>query len=138
MSALFVRRIPPVFAIALAFFVSGCGVNNIPTFEEQAKAKWSDVQNQYQRRADLIPNLVETVKGYAAQERQTLEAVVKARARGNADQGRRQHRHRSRHLQEVPGGAGAIVGRARPPDRDGGELSRPEIEPEFPGAAVAA
>ena len=74
-------RITPLFAIALALLVSGCGVNNIPTFEEQAKAKWSDVQNQYQRRADLIPNLVETVKGFAAQERQTLEAVVNARAR---------------------------------------------------------
>jgi LemA protein len=68
-------------AILLGLLLSGCGVNNIPTFEEQAKAKWSDVQNQYQRRADLIPNLVETVKGFAAQERQTLEAVVNARAR---------------------------------------------------------
>ena len=61
--------------------VSGCGINNIPSFEETAKAKWSDVQNQYQRRADLIPNLVETVKGYAAHERQVLEEVTNARAR---------------------------------------------------------
>lgn len=64
----------------LALGLSGCGVNNIPTFEEQAKADWAQVENQYKRRADLIPNLVETVKGYAAQERETLEAVVKARA----------------------------------------------------------
>ncbi|MGZ0189721.1 MAG: LemA family protein [Alphaproteobacteria bacterium] len=64
----------------LALSLSGCGVNDIPTFEEKAKADWAQVQNQYQRRADLIPNLVETVKGYAAQERETLEAVVKARA----------------------------------------------------------
>lgn len=64
----------------LALGLYGCGVNNIPTFEEQAKADWAQVQNQYKRRADLIPNLVETVKGYAAQERETLEAVVKARA----------------------------------------------------------
>ena len=61
--------------------VSGCGVNTIPTQEEAAKAKWSEVLNQYQRRADLIPNLVETVKGYAAQERQVLEAVINARAK---------------------------------------------------------
>ena len=61
--------------------VSGCGINTIPTQEENAKAKWSDVLNQYQRRADLIPNLVETVKGYAAQEKQVLEAVINARAR---------------------------------------------------------
>jgi LemA protein len=74
-------RAMPFFAILLGLLVSGCGINNIPTFEEQAKAKWSDVQNQYQRRADLIPNLVETVKGYAAQERQVLEAVINARAR---------------------------------------------------------
>ncbi|HWV54913.1 LemA family protein, partial [Pseudorhodoplanes sp.] len=56
-------------------------INTIPTLEEQAKAKWSDVQNNYQRRADLIPNLVETVKGYAKQEREVLEAVINARAR---------------------------------------------------------
>jgi LemA protein len=72
--------------VALGLLVAGCGVNNIPTLEEQAKAKWSDVNNQYQRRADLIPNLVETVKGYAAQERQTLEAVVNARAKATSIQ----------------------------------------------------
>jgi LemA protein len=75
---------PPVTKIlavcVLALGLYGCGVNNIPTFEEQAKADWAQVQNQYKRRADLIPNLVETVKGFAAQERETLEAVVKARA----------------------------------------------------------
>jgi LemA protein len=70
----------------LALSLSGCGVNNIPTYEEQAKAKWADVNNQYQRRADLIPNLVETVKGYARQERETLEAVVNARARATSVQ----------------------------------------------------
>ena len=70
-----------LFAIALALLVSGCGINNIPSYDEQAKAKWSDVQNQYQRRADLIPNLVETVKGYAAQEREVLTQVIEARAK---------------------------------------------------------
>jgi LemA protein len=76
----------PVFTVLLGLLVSGCGVNTIPTLEEQAKAKWSDVLNQYQRRADLIPNLVETVKGYAAQERQVLEAVTNARARATSIQ----------------------------------------------------
>jgi LemA protein len=61
--------------------LSGCGINNIPTYDENAKAKWSDVQNQYQRRADLIPNLVETVKGFAAQEREVLTQVIEARAK---------------------------------------------------------
>jgi len=72
--------------MALGLLLSGCGVNNIPTYDEQAKAKWADVNNQYQRRADLIPNLVETVRGYAKQERETLEAVVNARAKATSIQ----------------------------------------------------
>jgi LemA protein len=72
-------RLLPV--LVLAAFLSGCGVNTIPTLEEQAKANWSQVLNQYQRRNDLIPNLVETVKGYAAHEREVLTEVVEARAR---------------------------------------------------------
>jgi LemA protein len=67
--------------IGLSLAVSGCGYNTIPTLQEQAKARWSDVQNQYQRRADLIPNLVSTVQGYAAQEKNVLTAVVEARAK---------------------------------------------------------
>ena len=68
-------------AILLGLTVSACGYNSIPTAEEQAKAKWADVQNNYQRRADLIPNLVATVQGYAKQEREVLTAVVEARAK---------------------------------------------------------
>ncbi|HYC17306.1 MAG TPA: LemA family protein [Pseudolabrys sp.] len=70
-----------VAAISLALSVAGCGYNTIPTLEEQAKAKWGDVQNNYQRRADLIPNLVATVQGYAKQEREVLTAVIEARAK---------------------------------------------------------
>ena len=66
--------------VAAALGLSACGVNTIPTKEEAVKAKWGDVENQYQRRADLIPNLVSTVKGFAAQEKDVLEAVTKARA----------------------------------------------------------
>jgi LemA protein len=71
------------FAVAalMAAALSGCGVNNVPRLDEQVKAAWSEVLNQYQRRADLIPNLVEIVKGYAAHEQETLEAVVEARAK---------------------------------------------------------
>jgi LemA protein len=65
-----------VAPIALA----GCGVNNIPTKEETAKAKWADVQSDYQRRSDLIPNLVATVQGYAQQEKSVLVQVTQARA----------------------------------------------------------
>jgi LemA protein len=74
-------RLRALFAVlVLGLAVSGCGYNNIPTLQEAAKAKWSDVQNQYQRRADLIPNLVSTVQGYAKQEQAVLTAVVQARA----------------------------------------------------------
>ncbi len=72
----------PVLAMAL----SACGINSVPTAEEQAKAKWADVESTYQRRADLIPNLVETVKGFAAQEQDTLTAVVEARAKATSVQ----------------------------------------------------
>ena len=61
--------------------LGGCGINTIPTLQERAKASWSEVLNQYQRRADLIPNLVETVKGYAAQESKVLTEVTEARAK---------------------------------------------------------
>jgi LemA protein len=76
-----VARLRAAFAAALCLVLSGCGYNTIPTQEEAAKAKWAQVQNDYQRRADLIPNLVETVKGYARQEREVLEAVTNARAK---------------------------------------------------------
>jgi len=69
--------------MVLALGLSACGINNVPTLEEQAKSAWSEVQNQYQRRADLIPNLVETVKGFAQQEREVLTQVTEARARAS-------------------------------------------------------
>jgi LemA protein len=70
----------------LALLLSGCGINNIPTYDEQVKAAWSQVENQYQRRADLVPNLVETVKGFAKQEQETLTAVIEARSRATSIQ----------------------------------------------------
>jgi len=76
------RRIALGLALlGIGLTVSGCGYNTIPTLEETAKARWADVQNQYQRRADLIPNLVATVQGYAAQEKSVLTGVVEARAK---------------------------------------------------------
>jgi LemA protein len=65
----------------VAAIASGCGINNIPTYDEAVKATWGQVQNQYQRRADLVPNLVATVKGYAEHESETLQAVTEARAK---------------------------------------------------------
>jgi len=78
----FFSRLRTVIAVCLlGLTVSACGYNTIPTLEEQAKAKWADVQNNYQRRADLIPNLVATVQGYAKQEREVLTSVIEARAK---------------------------------------------------------
>jgi len=70
----------------LALGLAACGVNTVPTKEESAKAAWGEVQNQYQRRADLIPNLVATVQGYAKQERDVLVEVTNARARASSIQ----------------------------------------------------
>ena len=69
----------PVAAAMLAVSLTGCGINSVPTSEENAKARWADVQNQYQRRADLIPNLVSTVKAAGAQEKDILVEVTQAR-----------------------------------------------------------
>ncbi len=81
MTARIWRLRAPAFVAVLCLTLSGCGYNIIPTQEEQAKAKWADVQNNYQRRADLIPNLVATVQGYAKQERTVLTEVIEARAK---------------------------------------------------------
>ena len=69
-----------LLALTLATVLSGCGYNQFQAKDEATKAAWGEVVNQYQRRADLIPNLVNTVKGYASHERETLEAVTRARA----------------------------------------------------------
>ena len=74
------RKFATLLAVAATLSLTGCGYNTLQSQDEQIKAAWSEVVNQYQRRADLVPNLVNTVKGYAAQEREVLEAVVNARS----------------------------------------------------------
>ncbi len=80
------RMLTTALITAATLPLAGCGVNSIPTAEENAKAKWAEVQNQYQRRADLIPNLVATVKAAGAQEKAILVEVTQARAAANAIQ----------------------------------------------------
>jgi LemA protein len=75
------KRLVAVLAFLSALSLSGCGYNTLQSQDEQVKAAWSEVVNQYQRRADLIPNLVATVKGFAAQEQQVLLGVTNARAK---------------------------------------------------------
>ena len=77
---------PALLAPVAALALGGCGLNSIPTAEENAKARWADVQNEYQRRADLVPNLVATVKGYAKQESSVLTEVTEARAKAGSIQ----------------------------------------------------
>lgn len=80
-------KLPALFAgLLIAVGLAGCGVNDVPKLDEQVKAAWSQVLNQYQRRTDLIPNLVETVKGYAKQEQETLTNVTEARAKATSMQ----------------------------------------------------
>lgn len=80
--------------IIFIFNLSGCGYNDIQTYDEQVNASWSEVLNQYQRRADLIPNLVASIKGYSSHERDVLEAVTLARSQAN---------RASSDLQQTPG-----------------------------------
>ena len=81
----FLSRLRSIAVLALiGLALKGCGYNVIPTKEEAAKAKWAEVQNQYQRRADLVPNLVATVQGYAKQEKDVLREVTEARAKATA------------------------------------------------------
>jgi LemA protein len=75
------RTLKGLLLAAVALLLSGCGYNTIQTLDEQTKSAWSEVINQYQRRADLIPNLVATVKGFAAQEQAVLIGVTEARAK---------------------------------------------------------
>lgn len=80
------RPVALLLAMLAAVVLAGCGINNIPTYEQQAKANWSEVLNQYKRRTDLIENLVSTVKGFADQEKSVLTEVVEARAKATQAQ----------------------------------------------------
>ena len=84
------RQILAVLAALLALSLSGCGYNTLQSSDEQIKSSWSEVLNQYQRRADLIPNLVNTVKGFAVQEKEVLLGVTNARARVGSIQATRE------------------------------------------------
>ena len=84
--AIIINRQLPAFVIGLAllFILPGCGYNELQGLDEEVKGAWSEVQNQYQRRADLIPNLVATVKGAANFEQETLQKVIEARAQATS------------------------------------------------------
>ena len=144
MHAARLRFRPPALLPAMLFMLvvlpllSACGYNTIPTAEENAKAAWSEVLNQYQRRADLIPNLVETVKGYAAHEKDMLEGVVEARAKATqmtVPPETLTDPEAFKKFQDSQSGLTSALSQAA---RRGRELSRPQGQPELPGAAGAA
>ena len=118
--------------------VAGCGINTIPTKEEAAKAQWAEVQNQYQRRADLIPNLVATVKGYAAQEKSVLVEVTEARASATqvkVDASTITDPAAFQQYQQAQDKLSGVLGRLMMIQET---LSGPEVEPELPGPAEPA
>ena len=128
-----------VMAIAAAtLLLSGCGYNTMQAGDQQIKAAWAEVVNQYQRRSDLIPNLVETVKGFASQEQQVLLGVTNARAKVGVDTGHSRARERSTGFRPISAGAGRAVFGAVPPAGRIRELSAAQVRRQLPRAAGAA
>ena len=124
-----------VLAVVL---LSGCGYNTIQSADEQIKAAWSEVLNQYQRRADLVPNLVETVKGFAKQEKDVLTRVTEARARVGSIQATPGARQRPARLPAFQQAQGELDERAFAPARGRGELSAAQVRRQLPRPAGAA
>ncbi len=122
--------------LLISTVLSGCGINNIPTLDEQAKAAWGQVQNQYQRRADLIPNLVEAVKGYAAHEQDTLTAVIEARAKATSIQVDASTLDNPEKLKQFQQAQDGLSGALEPLDGGVRALPGPQGQPELPGPAI--
>ena len=99
-----------------ALSLTGCGYNDFQRLDEQTKSAWSEVLNQYQRRADLVPNLVATVKGEANFEQDTLTKVIEARAKATSIQVTPETLNNPEAFAQVPAGARRAVQRAEPPD----------------------
>ncbi len=121
------------FALAgVALLLSGCGYNTLQTQDEQVKSAWSEVVNQYQRRADLIPNLVATVKGFAAQEQKVLLGVTEARAKVGSIQMTPELVNDPEAMKKFQAAQGELTRCAQEPVCRDGELSRAQVGPEFP------
>ena len=117
--------------------LSGCGYNTLQQQDEGVKAAWSEVVNQYQRRADLIPNLVNTVKGYAAQEQRVLIEVTEARAKVGSIQVTPEVLNNPELFQKYQAAQNQLTRRAEEPVRRDRELPAAEVGSELPRPAVA-
>ena len=132
------RKLGIVLAAVMALALGGCGYNDLQRQDEGIKAAWSEVVNQYQRRADLVPNLVNTVKGYAQQEQQVLTEVTNARANVGSIKATPELINDPAGVPEIHPGAKPAAGRAVAPARRVGELSAAEVRCAVPRPAIAA
>ena len=132
------RKLAVLLAAVVTLSLAGCGYNDLQRQDEGIKAAWSEVVNQYQRRADLVPNLVNTVKGYAAQEADVLTAVTNARANVGAIKATPELINDPAAFQKFQQAQGAAHERAVAPAGRRGELSEPEVGCAVPRPAVAA
>ena len=127
-----------LIAVALTLSLSGCGYNDLQRQDEGIKAAWSEVLNQYQRRADLVPNLVNTVKGYAAQEQQVLTEVTNARANVGAIKATPELINDPAAFKKFTDAQSQLHGRAVTPSGRRRELPEPQVGRAVPRSPVAA
>ena len=132
------RHLTTAFIATLCLGLSGCGYNTIQTQDEAVKGAWSEVVNQYQRRADLIPNLVNTVKGFAAQEQAVLIGVTEARARATSIQVTPEMLNDPEALKKFQAAQGELTGALKSLLVVVGKLPGPQVRPELPRPAGAA
>ena len=128
-----------LLGILAAFSLAGCGINSVPTAEENVNAKWGNVQNEYQRRADLVPNLVNTVKGYAQQEKSGADGSDQARAKASSIQLNAKDLDDPAKVKQFQDAQNSSAGPGdRPPAATSGGLSGPQVQPELPDASGPA
>ena len=132
------RKLAALLAAVAAMSLAGCGYNDLQRQDEGIKGAWSEVVNQYQRRADLVPNLVNTVKGYAAQEADVLTAVTKARANVSAIKATPELVNDPAAFAKFQAAQGAADERAVAPARGRRGVSQSQVRRAFPRPAVAA
>ena len=132
------RKLLTVLAALATLSLTNCGYNAIQTKDEQVKSAWSEVLNQYQRRADLVPNLVNSVKGFAQQEKDVLLGVTNARAKVGSIQATPELLNDPAAFAEIPGRAGRTHQRAVAPAGRHRELSAAQIRRAVPRSAGAA
>ncbi len=137
MIARLARHFPLALLISASLTLVGCGYNDFQRLDEQTKSAWAEVLNQYQRRADLIPNLVETVKGEANFEQETLSRVIEARSRATAIQVTPEMLNDPQAMERFQQAQGQL-GSALASARGLGELSQPQGQPGLPGSPDSA